>query len=217
MILALDVVAGIIALVLLVEGGARLAVALGLRTPVPYVFSGLLTSRMRERTYGSRWTFDAIGLVPGSTVLELGTGPGALTPEAARRVGEGGFVAGLDIQMAMLRDAQTRLTGAGVNNAGLVRADGRRLPFRSGILDAVFLVVVLGEIPDERAAMAEIARVLRPGGFVAVTEILPDPHYHLPGAVMRMMREAGLQPGERDGSLFAYTVKGSKAAGNSES
>ena len=208
---AVVVIGGIAALFIVVEVGVRFAVALGLRTPIPHVLSRLLTSRLRERTYGSRWALDTIGLAPGAIVLELGTGPGALTPEAARRVRESGFVVGLDIQAAMLRDVQGRLAREGVGNVGLVRADGQRLPFRGESLDAVFLVTVLGEIPDERRAMREIARALRPGGFVAVTEIMPDPHYHLPGTVARLMREAGLEVGARAGGLFAYTVKGMKA------
>lgn len=96
-------------------------------------------------------------------VLDLGCGPGNSTVQVANALGRGVF--GLDYARAMLHRARAR-SGA----LPLVCGDGTRLPIRSATLDAVTFHSVLYLLPDRRAALAEVARVLRPGGRVALLE-----------------------------------------------
>ncbi|MGW4055514.1 class I SAM-dependent methyltransferase [Streptomyces sp. NPDC004779] len=100
-------------------------------------------------------------LPPGArTVLDLACGTGLVTERIA---GPGPRVLGADAAHAMLRAARRRLPGR------VVRADARRLPFRDGSLDAVCAVWLLHLVPYTGEIVAEAARVLRPGGVLAVT------------------------------------------------
>jgi ubiquinone/menaquinone biosynthesis C-methylase UbiE len=71
----------------------------------------------------------------------------------------------------------------------------------------VVLITVLGEIPDQDAAMAEIARVLRPGGRLIVGELFGDPHYTSPRALRERAEAAGLSFDERSGPPFGYFAR----------
>ena len=79
------------------------------------------------------------------------------------------------------------------------QGDATALPHDDDSVDAVVLTCVLGEIPDQDAALGEIARVLRPGGRLVVGELFGDPHYTSPGALERRGTDAGLRLEERVG------------------
>jgi ubiquinone/menaquinone biosynthesis C-methylase UbiE len=144
------------------------------------------------------------GLAPGERVLEVGTGAGFLTQYALDRVGASGRLVCLDLQREMLRKVRARL---GARTPSLVRASGSQLPFRDGVFDRSFLVSVLGEIPDQRGALAEQARVLRRGGVLAVTEALPDPDYVRTPVLRRLAEDAGLRAAERFGNWAQFTQR----------
>ena len=75
-------------------------------------------------------------------------------------------------------------------------------------MDAVVLTAVLGEIPDQDAAMAEIARVLKPGGRLVVGELFGDPHFTSPGALRDAAApQAGLLLDERSGPAVGYFAR----------
>ena len=97
--------------------------------------------------------------VPGTAalrVLDVGCGTGQSRRIYARR---SGFYAGLDLSLAALRLAHRRFGG------GWLQADALRLPVRAASFDVVAFSSVLHHVPDRRAALAEAARVLRPGGW----------------------------------------------------
>jgi ubiquinone/menaquinone biosynthesis C-methylase UbiE len=92
-----------------------------------------------------------------------------------------------------------------------VQASGSRLPFREGAFDRAFLVHVLGEIPDQRGALAELARVLRPGGELAVEEGVNDPDYVRGPVLVRLAEAAGFRAGARFGNVLHYTQRFARA------
>lgn len=108
---------------------------------------------------------------PGAPTLELGVGTGRIAiPMAAA----GGRVVGLDVSTEMLRVAAERAAAAGVTLA-LLRGDAQALPFAAGSFRAVLAVHVLHLLPDWRAALAEIVRVLGPGGLLVQGSDWRDP------------------------------------------
>ena len=102
---------------------------------------------------------------PGGIALDVGCGPGSVTASLAHAVGPDGLALGVDISEPMLARAVRAETGPQI---GFLRADAQRLPLRAETVDAVVSIAVLQLIPDPTAALAEMARVLRPGGRLSV-------------------------------------------------
>ncbi len=100
---------------------------------------------------------DGLALPEGARILDLGSGPGA-TVGAAR--GRGLRAVGLDL-----------VAHPGVGAGGFVRGDAERLPFRDGAFDGAIAECVVSALPDKAAAAAELRRVVRPGGRVALADV----------------------------------------------
>jgi SAM-dependent methyltransferase len=114
-----------------------------------------------------------LGLEPGDLLLDLGCGFGRHAYEAAKR---GARVVAFDYadnELKEVRNTFGAMAEAGevgpASLAGAVQGDGTRLPFADGTFDRVIASEVLEHIPDDQAALDELARVLRPGGTMAVT------------------------------------------------
>ncbi len=106
-----------------------------------------------------------LNIPPDGTALDVGSGPGNVTASLARAAGRGGLALGVDISESMLARAVRAESGPQV---GFIRADAQRLPLRDDTVDAITSLAVLQLIPDPAAALAEMARVLRPGGRLAL-------------------------------------------------
>ena len=141
---------------------------------------------------------------PGERVLEVGPGTGYYTLDLAEWVGPEGQVEIFDLQQEMLDHTLRRAAERGVANVSATGGDAQRLPYEDASFDVVLLVATLGEIPDQDAAMREIARVLRPGGRLVVGELAGDPHFVTPGAVRRRAEAGGVRFERRDGPPFGY-------------
>ena len=166
----------------------------------------MLLNPARPLMHPVRRTLEAFRLRPGATVLELGPGPGYFTPEAASMVGTTGRVVCLDLQPGMLALLQNRLREQRVTNAFPVAGDATRLPLASGSVSAAFLIAVLGEIPDRPTALAELRRVLRPGGTLSFLETLTDPDYVFIDTLKDLCRAYGFELIEHRRQLWGYTM-----------
>jgi demethylmenaquinone methyltransferase/2-methoxy-6-polyprenyl-1,4-benzoquinol methylase len=106
---------------------------------------------------------------PGERVLDVAGGTGDLAALFARRVGPAGEVVLTDLNAAMLRLGRDRLLDAGMVMP-VAQCDAERLPFRSGHFDCVSVAFGLRNMTRKEAALAELRRVLKPGGRLLVLE-----------------------------------------------
>jgi ubiquinone/menaquinone biosynthesis C-methylase UbiE len=149
---------------------------------------------------------EGLAVADGMRALDVGCGPGRLTIPLARAVGPLGAVVALDLQPAMLAKAEAKARAAGVGNIvfrqGAIGAGG----LDAGQFDRATLATVLGEVPDQRAALAEIFAALKPGGVLAVTEVIADPHFQSAPHVLRLAEAAGFRQRRRTGGALSYTL-----------
>ncbi len=153
-------------------------------------------------------------LKPGELVLDIGCGPGLLVMEMAQEVGARGSVTGIDVSADMLALAQARC--AGHANANAREASATALPCESATLDAVAVTQVYEFVDDLALALAELKRVLKPGGRALIVDTdwdaviwrnsnrermrrvidawhLHCPHPHLPSQLPQLIAAAGMR------------------------
>ncbi len=111
----------------------------------------------------------AAGLAPGARVLDVASGRGACLYPALDAVGPEGFVTGVDIAPGMVEALAADLAGRGITNAEVRVGDAEALDLPDGSVDAVLGGFMIFFCPDPDRVLAEFARVLKPGGVVALT------------------------------------------------
>lgn len=117
----------------------------------------------------------AIGSIhPGETVLDIGCGAGMDLFLAALRTGAGGHAIGVDMTDAMLEGARKSAATAGVGQVEVRKGDATALPVADGMIDVVSSNGVLNLVPEKERAVAEIVRVLKPGGRFHLADIALD-------------------------------------------
>lgn len=144
---------------------------------------------------------------PGERILEVGPGTGYYALEVAGWLAPGGQLDVFDLQQEMLDHTARRAAERGIANLVPTQGDARELPYADATFDGAYLVTVLGEIPDQEAALRELARVVKPSGRVLVGELLGDPHWVSPGKLTARAQAAGLRFERRLGSPLGYFAR----------
>jgi arsenite methyltransferase len=170
---------------------------------------------------------DALGVNPGDRILDVGCGPGFAIAELVDQVGVAGSIVGVDRSPHMLTAAARRC--AGHPNVMLHEADAAALPLDDATFDRALCVQVLEFVPDVTAALAELHRVVRPGGRVVIWDVdwstvswhSPDParmqqllrawdghltHPTLPRTLAAQLRSVGFDGVEMVGHAFTTTA-----------
>ncbi len=133
--------------------------------------SGYFTEHMRDAAIARVAALPGVPLDAQAVVADVGTGTGFVAAGLAARVGK---VLGFDASPAMLEVARKNL--AGLPNVELRQSAGDQLPLPDQALDAVFANMYLHHAPDPARAIRELARVLKPGGALCITDL--DTHTH---------------------------------------
>jgi len=135
------------------------------------VYDGQLSAFHRAFAAELQEILDRLPLQPGMRVLDLACGDGFYTRRIAERLGAGGAITGVDINLAYLSEARVearQMTGCA--RMGFVASAFDRLPFPDQTFDFVWCAQSLYSLPDPVVAIGHMSRVLRPGGVVAVLE-----------------------------------------------
>lgn len=158
---------------------------------------------------------DVLAPQAGERVLEVGSGTGYYTDSIARSLEPDGTLHALDVQPAMTAHLRERLAEHDRGTVEPVVGDAQALPYPADRFDGAVAVLVLGEIPDRERALAELSRVLKPGGRLVVGELLPDPHYVTTGQLRRSAQRQGFRFDARIGTHGAYVARLSVPASGS--
>ena len=112
----------------------------------------------------------------GERVLDLGSGGGIDVLLSAKRVGPSGYAYGLDMTDEMLRLARKNAADAGATNVEFVKGTIESIPLPDASVDVVISNCVVNLAADKSAVFAEVARVMRPGGRIGITDIVAEDH-----------------------------------------
>jgi tRNA A58 N-methylase Trm61 len=172
-----------------------------------FIPAGALAQRSGS-TIATEQIFDAIGVRDGITVCEIGAGDGALSIEAARRVGPNGRVYTSELGETRVSELRERVGKSDLARITVVAGDSARTNFPDGACDALFMRNVYHHFAEPSAMNASIAAALTPGGRLAVVDFAPPnkeaeraadrdedgTHGVSAQSVSRELQEAGFEP-----------------------
>lgn len=179
--------------------------------PMPQFLANLIDNPLRRKIQPPSEMPIRQGILPGMTVLEVGPGNGRYTIGTARQVGSLGKVVTIDIEPKMIERVQQRARAEGVTNLEAKVANVYNLPFQDGMFDAIYMITVIGEIPEPERAMQEFHRLLSSSGTLAFSELFTDPDYPLAQTLIRMASQANFRLKKKLGNFFSYTLVFEKA------
>lgn len=131
-----------------------------------------LPQPLLESFAGVGYPFRGDALQPGDTTVDVGAGAGNDSLIASQMVGPSGHVIALDLTPAMTRKLKQTVAEAGADNVSVVQGSGETLPFADASVDSITSNGALNLIPDKRRTVAEMFRVLRPGGCLQIADVV---------------------------------------------
>ena len=171
--------------------------ATGVRRLIRQGWEAVATQYAQDRLgiferYGGR-LLEVVRPPPGGKLLDVGTGGGAVALQAPVWVGPQGQVTGSDVAVTMIRLAKQSAAEQGISGVEFCQVDGERLDFPDDCFDTVTCAFSLFQFPDMGRALAEMWRVLKPGGRLGLSNWAPG--FFSPVAALQrdLFREFGLK------------------------
>ena len=157
--------------------------------------------------HGPRYLERMLRPLGGERILEIGPGVGHHAFHIAPLLRPNGALDVADIQQEILDAVGRDAVLGGITNIVPTRADAQSLPYADATFDAAYLSAVLGEIPDQRAALRELRRVLKVDGRLVIGEVILDPDY-VPLSRLRVDADSmGLVFEDKVGAAAAYFAR----------
>ena len=165
-----------------------------------------LPSGVTDISFGCGDPVTLASLVPGQTVLDLGSGGGIDCFLAAQKVGPTGYVIGVDMTPQMVDRARANQARLNVENVDFRLGEIENLPVADATIDVVISNCVINLSPDKPRVFSEVFRVLKPGGKLAVSDIVTDGE--LPQSIKNSRDAwAGCVAGAVDVRLYTQMIK----------
>lgn len=180
--------------------------------PMPGIFFWSMAAMFKLRDWFKPRgvLLDEVPLRLGDTVLDYGCGPGSYIPELAKRVGPDGAVIALDIHPLAVQRVERMAAREGWNQVRTYLTDGLRMDkVDTDRVDAVLLFDVFHMLGDQEQILAEIRRVLRPGGVLAVN----DPHMDPAALIAGVTRFGSFALAKRGNEVATFGVSGTAGVG----
>jgi ubiquinone/menaquinone biosynthesis C-methylase UbiE len=149
---------------------------------------------------------DVLDPQPKERLLEIGPGTGYYSLPVAQKLTKGRLEV-FDLQQDFLDLVSKRASKRGIENVAYWLGDAQDLIFEDNRFDGAYLVTVLGEIPDQDAALRELARVVKPGGRVVFGEVALDPHIVTLTTLKERAAAAGLRFERKAGTPAGYVAR----------
>ena len=173
--------------------------------PFPYALSWLL--RLPRIGQSARQLKRVLQPRRGERLFDVGPGIGTHALPIAASLAPNGLLILLDVQREMLNEIERRAAKAGTTNIRSTDGDATKLPYVNQAFDGAYLIGVLGEIPDQDAALREIRRILKPHGRVVIGELFVDPDFSTLSSVRDRMKRAGFVFRNKVGIAPAYLAR----------
>jgi SAM-dependent methyltransferase len=147
-----------------------------------------------------------LALDDGTSVLDIGCGPGRVTIPLAQAVEPSGKVFALDVQNEMLAKLREKVKAQRLTNVEFVQGDARKQKFPPHSLDAAVSVMALGEVPDFPQIFPAVYSALKPNGQLLISESRFDPHFLESKSIRAHALAAGFVEKACVGNFLAYSV-----------
>jgi ubiquinone/menaquinone biosynthesis C-methylase UbiE len=174
--------------------------------PIPSFFTPLIDNPVRRKIQSPKLIAEWMCVKEGMSILEIGPGSGTFTFTVAEQVGAEGRVHAIDIQESIVITLREKVEEMGLENVEVRQASAYELPYPDQFFDRIFMITVLGEIPDKRKALTEIKRVLNDEGLLAIGEFLPDPDFPRRKTVIGWCQESGFVLSKEYGNWLHYLL-----------
>lgn len=145
-------------------------------------------------------------ILPKQTVTDYGCGPGRLTIPLAKKVGPEGQVNAIDIQAEMLTKVAQKAANYNLNNINYLEGQLGNGDSEYPLCDRAFLITVLGEIQNKKAALQQIFDTIHNGGTLTIAETVFDPHFQSYEKVLKLAKQVGFIEQHYFGNRFSYLI-----------
>ncbi len=175
--------------------------------PIPAFMTRLIDNPIRRKLIQKPKTIvKRMNLKPGMIIIEIGPGKGSYTKEVAKNILPEGKIFAIDIQDSVINRLKNRIEKENITNIIPKIDNAYNLSFEDSSVDRVLMITCLPEIPDPIKALKEVKRVLKPNGFLSLSEMVLDPDYPRRKTEKKWANKAGLELDDQFGNWFVYQL-----------